>query len=226
VPIVRIDPPPRRGSGGFFAGLKRLGAFAAAPIPTLIQSVQDIHAPKERGRFLPTEFDTDTGEVRIELPKKARGVIGRTLLNRGGEALSANAAFLEQELERSIRTGSVVPTLPGAYRELASLLLEQAAIFPMATEPQGQYDMPGVIPPGGFAGFAQMTPASRLALGGGKAAKRRTKKKAQRTRNKAKKARKVARNAKRRTKRAGKKKLVKGSPAARAFMARLRAKRK
>lgn len=74
------------------------------------------------------------------------------------------------------------------------------------------------IPPGGFAGFSQMTPASQAVLsrrvGGG------------RRRRKAKKAapRKRASGVRRKAKKA--KKFVKGSAAARRHMAKLRALRK
>jgi hypothetical protein len=79
-----------------------------------------------------------------------------------------------------------------------------------------------VIPPGGFAGFAQQTPATQALFArsgrvGGKrsAAKRKRAKKT------------AAKAAPRRRKRAGKKaRLVKGSAAAKRYMASIRRKRK
>ena len=219
MPIVRIDPPKRKRTS-FFEGAKRLGAFFGNPVGTLVQSVQDIHAPTAGGTFFPTELDTETGEVTIEIPKKGKGLLGRYVprLRPLGDAL-------ERQLEASIRAGSVVPSLSGAYRDLGQLLISQSALFPRSeTTPTGQYDMAGIIPPGGFAGFAQMTQASKLALGGRMKSKRKKKSR------KARKARKVAKRktrkvAKRRVKKAGKK-FVKGSAAAKAHMKRLRNMRK
>jgi len=77
-----------------------------------------------------------------------------------------------------------------------------------------------VVPPGGFAGFAQMTPASKAAQGFNRLI-RSVKK---RTRRKKKSA-----GGKRKRKASGKRKgrkLVKGSAAAKRFMANLRRKRK
>jgi hypothetical protein len=84
-----------------------------------------------------------------------------------------------------------------------------------------------IVPPGGFAGFNQMTSASRAALTGGKATRKRRKKRAKKAkRSKAASAiaRKLGSGSIRRKSR--RKKLVKGSAAARKFMAGLRAKRK
>lgn len=83
------------------------------------------------------------------------------------------------------------------------------------------------VPPGGFAGFSQMTPASQSALtksGGSSGTTRRRKAKksaAPKRRRKAKKAAKVYRKRKN-----GGKKLRKGSPEAKARMAKLRKMRK
>jgi hypothetical protein len=85
-----------------------------------------------------------------------------------------------------------------------------------------------IIPPGGFAGFNQMTSASRAALTGGKTTRKRRKKRAKKAkRSKAASAiaRKLGSGSIRR-KSSRRKKLVKGSAAARKFMAGLRAKRK
>lgn len=92
---------------------------------------------------------------------------------------------------------------------------------PAPPEPEGsQYMGNGFIPPGGIAGFSQMTPASRIALTGtsGRASRRKRRKKA-------KQALRRARSGVKRAPRAARK-LVKGSAAAKRFMARLRAKRK
>lgn len=82
-----------------------------------------------------------------------------------------------------------------------------------------------VVPPGGFAGFAQQTPATqamfqRAGRIGGQTTQRRRKRKSAK-----KKA--VRASGRRRTRRAGKKaRLVKGSAAAKRYMASIRRKRK
>lgn len=79
--------------------------------------------------------------------------------------------------------------------------------------------MAGFVPPGGFAGFSGMTAASKAAMGmirraaGGRKRKKRKSKKT------------GAKRKKRASKRKGRK-LVKGSAAAKRFMANLRRKRK
>jgi len=77
-----------------------------------------------------------------------------------------------------------------------------------------------IVPPGGFAGFAQQTAAAqnsaRKAVPGSRAAARvRRKKRA-----------KVANKSRRRNRPAKKARLVKGSAAAKAYMAKIRRKRK
>jgi len=79
-----------------------------------------------------------------------------------------------------------------------------------------------IVPPGGFAGFSQMTQASQRALGAGVSRSNGT-----RTRKRRKASSSAKRTAKR-AKRSGKRrtKLVKGSAAAKRFMANLRKRRK
>lgn len=86
--------------------------------------------------------------------------------------------------------------------------------------------MPILVPPGGFAGFAQQSPATQTLfqragrIGGQTTQRRRRKRKANGT---AKRARSSRANSPRKPRRA---RLVKGSAAAKRHMARLRAKRK
>lgn len=80
-----------------------------------------------------------------------------------------------------------------------------------------------VVPPGGFAGFSQMTQASQRALGSAVGRSNGTK-----TRRRRKSAKTKTARAKTRTRRSNKRrgKLVKGSAAAKRFMANLRKRRK
>jgi hypothetical protein len=85
-----------------------------------------------------------------------------------------------------------------------------------------------IIPPGGFAGFAQQTPATQALfqragrIGGRASAAKRRKKRATAKRAAPKRSRKVAR----RGVRAKKARLVKGSAAAKRYMASIRRKRR
>jgi len=79
-----------------------------------------------------------------------------------------------------------------------------------------------IVPPGGFAGFSQMTQASQRALGtgarsNGNGTRRRKRKASTRSGSAKRKRSTMAKKAKR---------LVKGSAAAKAYMAKLRRKRK
>lgn len=82
--------------------------------------------------------------------------------------------------------------------------------------------MGGFIPPGGMTGFSQMTPASQLALTRGargtrtRSTKRRKSRKVKKTRTKRRKS----------AKRGKAKRFVKGSAAAKRYMAKIRRKRK
>lgn len=81
-----------------------------------------------------------------------------------------------------------------------------------------------IVPPGGFAGFAQQTPATQAMF---RAAGRRGGKRSAAKRRRSKKKRATApRAAKRRAPRRGKSRLVKGSAAAKAYMAKIRKMRK
>lgn len=124
----------------------------------------------------------------------------------------------------SSRIGSSRPSGDGRLRTASGQLASDAvrALQPPAppvTE-GGSYMSSGFyIPPGGFTGFAQMTPASKAALsrvgGGRRRKKRRGKKAAKRT------VRRAARKVKRKVKR-----FAKGSAAAKRHMAKLRRMRK
>ena len=81
-----------------------------------------------------------------------------------------------------------------------------------------------IVPPGGFVGYSQMTPASRASLSMGQPRMTRT----SRRRAKKKVARKRAapRAGKKRGKRGKMARLVRGSAAAKRYMAKIRRKRK
>jgi len=106
------------------------------------------------------------------------------------------------------------------YRTIEQAMAE-AGRTPTPATPEGtSYMSNTIIPPGGMAGFLQMTPASKLALTGGRMPGKRRKKRARKA--------KAARSPKRRASGTGRKKarLVKGSAAAKRFMANLRKRRK
>lgn len=78
-----------------------------------------------------------------------------------------------------------------------------------------------IVPPGGFAGFAQQTPATQAMFQRGRPVTG-TRRRKRRTKAKTKRAAPRART----RKRAKAKRLVKGSRAAKAYMAKIRRKRK
>jgi hypothetical protein len=89
--------------------------------------------------------------------------------------------------------------------------------------------MPIVVPPGGFAGFAQQTPATQLMfqragrIGGQTTQRRRRKKNGSAKRRRSSPSTSRMRS---RTRKRGRARLVKGSAAAKAYMAKIRRKRR
>lgn len=81
--------------------------------------------------------------------------------------------------------------------------------------------MPMIVPPGGFAGFAQQVPAVQRKIGGAIRSKGAGGRKKRATRTKKKAVRASGRK-----RRSGKARLVKGSKAAKAYMAKIRKLRK
>lgn len=81
--------------------------------------------------------------------------------------------------------------------------------------------MSTIVPPGGFAGFSQMTQASQTALRGGVGTRRSGTKRRKKSAKRSGGAKRQRNTAKRKAGR-----LVKGSAAAKRFMANLRRKRK
>lgn len=237
MPTIRIDPAKgaqRKVQAGQTVGAAIGKAFGG---PGLV-----LFAAKMGGDFIkvltkkepvfPFEVDTDTNQVKLLAPDPLQfdapkyRVLAPKIRARNDEVQAA--------LQAVWNAGEIVPQLPKRYRDLAGELLSQRAIFyrdaappdaaPTVTEGAqytGAYSMAGIIPPGGFAGFAQMTPASKAAQGFNRlsrSAGRRTRRK------KAKSTKRRAKKTKSRKRKAGK--LVKGSAAAKRFMANLRRKRK
>lgn len=238
MPIIRIDP----GSG---KGKKRqasqqagsLLASAAAPLSPLAPLI-GAYFGDLFGRLIskgeptfPIEVDTETNTLRLITPDYRAAVNTKTRVL--APKIEARNAAIEAALQSTWNSGIIAPGVPKRYRDEAAELISQRELFgainaapPAPTETEGaQYtgadSMAGIVPPGGFAGFAQMTAASKAAQGFGKlmraAGGRRRKRKAKKS------------GAKRRKRASGKRKgrkLVKGSAAAKRFMANLRKRRK
>jgi hypothetical protein len=223
VPDERDTP----GLGGF---LGHLAGLVTDPVMEIIGLATDsAQKSGSNNGIFPVTVDTTTGKVTVtprQGVEKGRGV----LLNRmAREYASATEAFLQQ-----VYDSGQVSKVPGqqAYAPIARDIAKLKPEEPLSPEePEtitlprsdtGQNFMGGFVPPGGMAGFSQMSAASQLALtrGGRKSSggrKRRTK------RAKVRKTRKT------RTKRAKKgkaKRFVKGSAAAKRYMAKIRRKRK
>jgi len=227
MPTIRIDPGSRKNrlARSLKMGSGALGTIAAAPLGPFAPLVGAAFAKvgSTIGRIFnphkktyPFTVDTETNSV--------------TLLRKEAPITTKKGKKVQAALQSVWDTGLIPKTLPKRYRDEAALLLQQRNEFMLAPETaaptvtegaqySGEYSMAGIIPPGGFAGFAQMTPASKAAQGFNKlirSVKRRTRK-AGSKRKKATKRRKGKKKAR---------KLVKGSAAAKRFMANLRRKRK
>lgn len=175
----------------------------------------------------PVVVDLDAGTVTVE--KRTKGLYGKLR-----DSYDRIARENEPRLQVALDTG-VVPANTHRYYLEAANAIAQLERTPPASEPSSPtysepFATPGggrdrspsimnyIVPPGGFAGFAQQTIANQRALGtrvgaGGGTRKRRKKKTV------AKK-----RASPRRAKKGGK--LKKGSAAAKAYMAKIRKKRR
>lgn len=229
MPTIRIDPGSRKNrlARASKLGGAALGTIAAAPLGPFAPIVGAVFGKvgstlgkvfNPHKKTYPFTVDTETNTV--------------TLLRKEAPITSKKGLKVQAALQSVWNTGLVPKELPKRYRDEAALLLQQrnefmvqpetAAPAPVQTEGAqytGEYSMAGFVPPGGFAGFSGMTAASKAAMGmirraaGGRKRKKRKSKKT------------GAKRKKRASKRKGRK-LVKGSAAAKRFMANLRRKRK
>jgi hypothetical protein len=184
--------------------------------------------------MLPFTVDDEYDQVAFDIPA-ARATQGRiALLDKGRADLANKTLPLLQEIYDN---GVLVPGIPKPYqaaaREVAAIGAAKLARGASPVQPPEQITLPrtdtgqnfmgGFIPPGGMAGFSQMAAASQLALTRGARGTRTRSTK----RRKSKKRTKVKRTKTRRTKKRGKaKRFVKGSAAAKRYMAKIRRKRK
>lgn len=238
MPIARYDPP-EAPKGGFLRNLRGVAQFYLSPLTTILGAATSRTPKDDRDAYyaLPIEVDTETGRVSaIEMPA-AKGKAGPVVAARNARAREAAAA-----IQRAYDDGAVSGRIPPGYRAIA----EQVAQLPhdqviAVTEDQaqdrtefkqfdyGENDMAGFLPPGGIAGFMQMTGASKLALMKGQ---RRSKSSGSSRRRRARKAkgrpRKIGRPKRKAVARRkkGRARLVKGSAAAKRYMASIRRKRR
>lgn len=237
MPTIRIDPGGKKQSkvqrgqqvgaliGERFGG-PGLVVFAAKMGGDLVKVLQNFG----KDPVYPFEVDTETNKLTLLAPDYAKSINTKTRLL--APKMQARDKGVEAQLQQVWNSGEIAAGVPKRYLPQLQELLSQRAIFYRDTVPPdvsptitegaqytGDYSMAGIVPPGGFAGFAQMTPASKAAQGLNRllrSVKKRTRKVAKK-RKKATKARKSKR---------GRKKLVKGSAAAKRYMAALRRKRK
>lgn len=242
MPIIRIDPPKRgrqpstsigKGAAEGFVTGGYLGAIAGA-----VRGLTEKRDPSRHN--VPLEVNTDTGTVTALLQERGKHHGRDRDIARQQRAGDIVAPILEK-----IYRDGVMRDVPKEYRETARVVQELSYSNPYTPpepdysryegiadikreeQPREQfeedYSMGGFIPPGGMAGFSQMTGASRLALTRG--ARGRTAGTRKR-RRKAKKARPAKRKRKARAAKGRKRKLVKGSAAAKRYMASIRRKRR
>jgi hypothetical protein len=248
VAIIRIDPPKKPG-GGLLAAVRGVTQFYANPLGTIVGAADRSHSTSEEAKetygTLPLEIDTATGLVQFQRMPDAKGR-GQLVVNQRNAA----GADAQRVLQQVYDTGVLPSKIPVGYLAAAKIVQqlhttdppEYLANFQHAIDqdvadkaaaaqtgvrnnppfPVWESDNMGIlIPPGGMAGFSQMTGASKLALtrgsrrssGGGRKRRRKSAKrtKTRKTRSKTRKS---------------KKRLVKGSAAAKKYMASIRRKRR
>lgn len=238
MPLVRIDPP-RVPGGAFRRFVGGVRDLVASPAAFALGTVIDARTkPTGNKQFVPFEFDTETLDVTMLNPN--------TITDRGHPSFLAQSLLqaqyrtsrtIEQYLENTLRTGVVDSRLPSTYREAAAAAL--AARPPPGATPTWTEEttpMAGTfIPPGGMAGFLQMTPASKIALTGRSRSTTGTKRRKKRSKTTSRKRKTGKTSSRRKSKSAGttsRKKsrrgsrLVKGSAAAKRYMASIRKKRR
>jgi len=241
VATVRFDPPKRTDKKGItFSDVKRIGrAVLGGPGGILYEAVAGMADQRQGGpstaiyNMRPVELDTVTNEVKV-ITSNEPGQIGAFT---AAKLLNRQAELARPMLEWAYKWGKVDPKTPPAYREVAKTLAEMhwtdygkhsgEIDYTATVEDPPSVDsvrnedtfMGGIIPPGGLAGFSQMTGASKLALMRGTRRKGSTGRR-RKKRKTAKKARKAGRPRKK-----AKRKLTKGSAAAKRYMASIRKKR-
>jgi hypothetical protein len=203
------------------------------PIGTFVEDAAQHHdrAGKNAGVY-PVQVDDEWDTVTVVDPGPAGALFGI-----GKPANKQNAATAQELLQKTYDTGVIQPGIPVGYRQFgadvagigAARLARPAPpaqpVIPATRTDTGQNFMGGFIPPGGVMGFAQMSPASQLALTRGARGTRRTTSR----RRKKRSTRSKTRSTRKRSKRASgskKRKLVKGSAAAKRYMAKIRRKRR
>jgi hypothetical protein len=229
--VYTFTPPTRKSRGG--NPITGLFHFVSDPVGTILDAALDSRSSKDDKRnldaqMLPFTVDDEYDTIQFQKavvpdnPRVAPLVESRN--QRADDALVL--------LEQSYAAGVVQPGLPKEYRRAAADVAAIGAaklargapaaqpVIPATRTDLGQNFMGGFIPPGGVMGFSQMTPASQLALTKGTARRSSSGRKRRTKRAKARKARKASK-----TKR-GKKRLVKGSAAAKRYMAKIRRKRR
>jgi len=248
MPVIRIDPPKKKG-GGILSAARGIARFYSSPLASIVGAASSSHntsnEAKEIYGTLPLEVDTATGLVQLQRLPDAKGRGQRVVELRNQHGYEA-----QRVLQSVYDTGIVPKNVPAGYRAAANIIAQLHITDPpeYLANAQAAYDqdiadkadraqtgipnnppfpvwesdnMGILIPPGGMAGFSQMTGASKLALTrgsrrSGSGGRKRRRKSAKRTK---------ARKTRTRTKRT-KRKLVKGSAAAKKYMASIRRKRR
>jgi hypothetical protein len=198
------------------------------------RSAKDNQVNQQTAMF-PFTVDDEYDSLNFDLPPIPNNP--RVVPYYRAREATANAAL--PLLRQSYESGVVVPGLPKAYqaagREVAAIGAAKLARVPAPEQPPEQITLPrsdtgqnfmgGFIPPGGMAGFSQMTPSSQLALTRGSRRSSGTRKRRKSRKTKTKRT-KTRRTKTRKTKKGKAKRFVKGSAAAKRYMAKIRRKRK
>lgn len=222
MPVVRYDPPKKDRNP-----VATFRQFFTSPIETVLR-LATTKEPKELGAMYisrPVEIDTETGQVTVEKVNRKGGRDIQLV-----HLMNSRADEAQKAIEIAFNTGQAPELVPPGYRFVVDHAATLKADFDEPQEAEqsppfqqfegGDQLMGGFLPPGGLAGFAQMTGASKLSLlRGGK-------RRATTGRKRRRKAKKSAAPRKRKTtRRKSKRKLTKGSAAAKRYMASIRKKR-
>lgn len=208
---MRLDPPPQidSPSRGFGEVLGLVRSFVSNPLGTTLGNLANSGGNRAQNdpsiRMYPLIVDLNQGTVSWTGRPSVWGPrIAAQLIRTRDTAVPL--------LEQALRTGVVSARMPMEYRQAAELIAAMhgeyvGAIEPAPSAPElnnnpfpsGYVPQPArpsmptfVVPPGGFAGFAQQTPANQRAISGGRgraaSGKRRKRKAKAKTRAKSKRA--------------------------------------
>jgi hypothetical protein len=243
VQIPYVGPAQSSGGTSAFEGLAQLGGFYLAPATGFL----GLFGPRNKtksGLPITAAINVDTGQVDVSVPDAFSFLPGKAKKNVEAARAAINARLTSLGTE-AYQTGVVPTSTPGGARELFEGLAAQGRVKSSMPESTVELNQGGpiaayrrefvspIIPTGANTGWLTQTPAAKALLAqlGSRSTTGRKRATGGKRRSARKRTRKVSAVSKRRrttgsSRRRSGGKFVKGSPAAKRFMARLRAMRK